>query len=92
VTIIWSETAISDFSEILEFRRRYSVDAATRISLAIADRLDLLDGHPGQGRRIPEIGNELLREVIVGQYRIWYRVRGDDLELIAILHGARDTR
>ncbi len=63
-----------------------------RLSLAMADRLDLLDGHPGQGRMIPELGHEQLREVLVRGYRIWYRVRGADAQLIGILHSKRDTR
>jgi plasmid stabilization system protein ParE len=41
---------------------------------------------------IPELGHEQFREVIVRGYRIWYRVRGADAELIGILHGSRDTR
>ncbi|MGH2611386.1 MAG: type II toxin-antitoxin system RelE/ParE family toxin [Tepidiformaceae bacterium] len=41
---------------------------------------------------MPECELDDLREVIVQGYRIWYWVRGEDIEVIAIFHGARDTR
>ena len=88
MTIIWSPKALDDFDAIVSRRAQFSIEAGTRLSLAIADRLELLDEHPGQGRMIPELGHEQFREVLVRGYRICYRVRGTDAELIGILHGS----
>jgi len=41
---------------------------------------------------VPEVGDELLREVIHGNYRIVYRVRHDLVEIATVFHGARMFR
>jgi hypothetical protein len=39
------------------------------------------------GRTIPEFGNELLRELIEGEYRILYEVFPDRVEVWGIAYG-----
>jgi plasmid stabilization system protein ParE len=39
---------------------------------------------------VPELARPTIREVIQGNYRIVYRVTTDRLEILAIVHGARD--
>jgi plasmid stabilization system protein ParE len=41
---------------------------------------------------VPEFGNEALREVIAGNYRVIYRLRDGDVQVIRIRHGARLLR
>ncbi len=38
---------------------------------------------------VPEVGDEALREVIHGNYRIVYRLRLDLVEIVTVFHGAR---
>jgi plasmid stabilization system protein ParE len=38
---------------------------------------------------VPELGDESIREVIHGNYRIVYRLRDDVVEIAAVFHGAR---
>jgi toxin ParE1/3/4 len=45
--------------------------------------------NPRSGRMVPELGDEAIREVIHGNYRIVYRVRGDVVEIATVFHGAR---
>jgi plasmid stabilization system protein ParE len=54
--------------------------------------MDLVDGQAFQGRVVPEYQLDNLREVFVQGCRIWYWVRSDDIEVLAIFHGSRDTR
>ena len=42
-----------------------------------------------EGRVVPEAGNEALREIIRGNYRIVYRVKQDAVEVVTVFHAAR---
>lgn len=46
-------------------------------------------GDPRLGRMVPELGIEHIREIIVGSYRVIYRLRQDDVQLLTVHHGAR---
>ena len=41
------------------------------------------------GAAVPEYDDPNLRERQVGRYRILYRVRGDDIGLVTIVHAGR---
>ncbi|MCP5111722.1 MAG: type II toxin-antitoxin system RelE/ParE family toxin, partial [bacterium] len=60
---------------------------------AFADRVlratDRLVDLPRLGRSVPEFGIEDIREVIVGSYRVIYRIRDDEVHLLTVHHGAR---
>ena len=43
------------------------------------------------GRRIPDARDDSARELILGNYRLAYRVTGDLVEVLAVHHGARRT-
>ena len=47
----------------------------------------LLESSPRSGRIVPEVGDELLREVIHGNYRIVYRLRYGIIEIATVFHG-----
>jgi len=44
------------------------------------------------GRVVPEVGDDTVREVIHGNYRMVYRVRSDLVEIVTVFHGARFFR
>jgi len=56
-----------------------ALDAAASLS-TLAER----------GRVVREIGESTLRELLVYDYRLLYRVRDDRVVIRAFLHGARD--
>ena len=43
------------------------------------------------GRRVPESASRELRELIVERYRIIYRIAGDQLQILTVIHGSRDV-
>jgi plasmid stabilization system protein ParE len=48
-------------------------------------------GHfPRSGRMVPEYGEENLREVIEGAYRIIYRILAERVDVLAVIHVARE--
>ncbi len=86
--IRWTTQALGDLEAIGDHTARDSPTAAAELVTQIFDQVDLLAVHPHMGRpgRVPET-----RELVVTGSRFIapYRVRGDELEILAIFHGAR---
>jgi plasmid stabilization system protein ParE len=61
------------------------VDRITRRSQQIA-------GYPLSGRRVPEYDYNQIREVIEGPYRIIYHIKSDQIDVLAVIHGAMNLR
>ena len=38
---------------------------------------------------VPEIGDPIIREAILGNYRLVYRLKRDSIELLTVFHGSR---
>ena len=84
--VIWSTSARGELLGLmgyLESRR-----AAVRLIVRIQRRVRLLTLHPLSGRMVPEFENPEVREVIVGAFRVIYRV-ADRVEVICVWHGVR---
>jgi len=47
---------------------------------------------PQSGRVVPEIGDDSLREVIHGNYRLVYRLHNESVEVVTVYHAARLLR
>ena len=57
------------------------VDRITRRSQQIAE-------YPLSGRKVPEYDFNQIREVIEGPYRIIYHIKSDQIDVLAVIHGA----
>lgn len=53
------------------------------------ESVDRLEMFPLSGRVVPEINKQEIREVIFGNYRIVYRLREDEVEILTVHHGAQ---
>jgi toxin ParE1/3/4 len=51
--------------------------------------VERLKDNPHSGRVVPDLGNESIREVIHGNYRIVYRLQREVAEIATVFHGAR---
>jgi plasmid stabilization system protein ParE len=87
--IVWAPQAIDDAAAIRAYIARDSSHYADLIVERIVAAIDLLASSPRAGRVVPEIGDESLREIIHGNYRIVYRLRPGAIEIATVLHGAR---
>jgi len=87
--VSWSPSSILDLDSIAEFIARDSSHYASLFVQGIVAHVEKLREFPLSGRVVPEYGREELREFIFGNYRIVYRVRGDLLEVAAVVHGSR---
>jgi addiction module RelE/StbE family toxin len=88
--IRWTIGAQEDLREIVDFIGRDSAVYAEATADRIVGAVERLRRHPRLGRVVPEYRDQHLRELIVGGYRVVYRVSGQRLGVIAVVHGSRD--
>jgi plasmid stabilization system protein ParE len=86
-----TDEARESLDAITAYLRERSTEAARRSRRRILTRIRQLPANPWMGRKVPEYDVESIREVFEREYRIWYRVAEDRLEIIAIFHGAREV-
>ncbi len=86
----WSLTAGKDIQDIEDFIARDSVLHAITFVDRIVESVDILLKNPHIGRIVPEFSRPDLREVIVGNYRIVYLLKDDEVFILRVVHGARD--
>ena len=55
----------------------------------IDQRLQLASTHPEIGRMVLDVEDPALRELVVPPYRIFYRIRPDAIEVLAVVHERR---
>ena len=85
----WTPQALEDLEAICLF----IVRDAPQIGGVFADdafrATDRLAELPRSGRIVPELEIENIREIILGNYRLIYRVREDQVQILTVHHGAR---
>lgn len=90
--IRWSEQASDDLEAIHRYIARDSAHYAATTVERILEAIDRLEQFPELGRIVPEFARPDLRELLVGRYRVVYRLESQSLGLVTILHGARTMR
>jgi plasmid stabilization system protein ParE len=88
--IVWTEHAQRDLDGIIAFVAEDSLAAAQQVLDVILHTASSLQELSERGRIVPESGDPAIREVFVYSYRLMYRVLEDVVQIIAIVHGARD--
>lgn len=92
VEIVWTDPAIQDLDEIADYIALDNVTAAEKLVARVFDRVELLSDSPRSGRRIPEIGKNRYREVIVGPCRVFYRITDSEIVVLHIMRSERKLR
>ena len=87
--ISWTLQAADDLEAIAEFIAPDSPHYAQLFALDVLNAVDRLAVFPRSGRVVPEFGNSAIREIVLGNYRIVYRLRNDAVEILTVYHGAR---
>jgi len=88
-TVRWTERAKGDLQEVYNFIARDSPRAADALVERIARAADRLAAFPESGRTMPEFPTLPYREVIVGNYRVLYRIERECVWIAAVVHGRR---
>ena len=88
-SLVRSDPAELDMLEIGRYIARDSVDAALRFLDRVDDALHMIQEFPGVGQTRPEIAQSV-QSFPLGQYLILYRVIDAEIQLLRVVHGARD--
>jgi toxin ParE1/3/4 len=83
--------AEQDLEIILEDLSQRGPALAERFATGFNEKSQLLARFPEMGRLRPEIATNL-RSTLVDPYVLFYRLQGDVVQIIRILHGKRDLR
>lgn len=87
----WSDVAEADLDDIYDYIARDVPYYAELFVDRLVEATDKLEEHPQIGRRVPEAEQrDDIRELIVQGYRIIYQTRPDDIQVLTVIHGARD--
>ena len=71
---------------------RDSPAAGRRLAVNAVDAAESLSELSERGRVVPELNDSRYRELLVGSYRLVYRVEDEHVAIVAFVHGARDFR
>ena len=85
--VVWTRQAFQRLAEIEDFIARENPRAVEKNTERRIARTGSLAVHPQLGRVVPEVPGGNLRELVEGNYRIVYRVRGDILEVLTVFEG-----
>jgi len=90
--LIWSDQAGEELIEIEIFVAKDNAMIAAKFIDYLIEQTQVLLQHPQIGRIVPEIGNEHIRELIIKNYRIVYRISDQLIEIITVFEGHKLLR
>jgi len=85
----WTRNAISHLANMYEYIALNSPTYAKRTVDKITRRSEQIAGQPYSGRKVPEYDAEDIRELIEKPYRIIYRIKPDQIDVVAVIQGAQ---
>jgi len=85
----WTGQAADDLKAIREFIERDSPRYGRLVAERLFDATHRLEVFPLSGRVVPELRRDDVREIIVGEYRIVYRLEGETVLLLTVFRSSR---
>jgi addiction module RelE/StbE family toxin len=90
--IKWTTKSLKDLKAINDFISLDSKFYAARFINRLIQRVDQLVFFPDSGRIVPEKNNPEIRELIEGNYRIFYRLHKNFITILRIHNAAKRIR
>jgi toxin ParE1/3/4 len=84
--LFWTEPAIQDLRDLRDYIAADSDFHAADFIASIITRAERLTTFPMIGRIVPEAQREIIREILFRSYRIV----GERVDVLAVIHGSRD--
>lgn len=91
--IVWSESALRDLKDIVQYIARDDPKIAERFGNLMISKVANLSAFSRIGRIVPEFRDDRCREIILTPYRIVYEIDDHNLTLavLRVWHGARGS-
>jgi addiction module RelE/StbE family toxin len=89
--VIWTDSAIADLKDICEYISRNNPAASEKTGLGILSHVRILETFPFIGPAYPRGSSGTIREIVYGNYRIFYEVtqKANVVHVLRVWHGAR---
>ena len=88
--IVLEGKAEKDLLHIKEYIARDSAFYANKTTIEIDNRINNLSLFPEMGRYVPELDSKIIRELIYKSYRILYRIKGRNVQILRIFHHSQN--
>ncbi len=88
--VVLTESALADLDEIADWIGRDDLDRAEAFVESLRRKCATLSRHPRRHSTVPRISGVELRKLTYRDYLIFYLVLDERVEVVHILHGARD--
>jgi len=85
----WSPEALDDIDDIAAYIQKDSPLYAQAVVEQLIESSRKLQDHPYRGRVVPEINDQRYREIFIYNFRLIYRVVGSSVDVLAVIHAAR---
>ena len=86
----WTDPAVPDLENIQDYLARESPEYADSVIERLILSVERLKSFPESGRVVPEASDLKVRELSLSTYRIMYRLRKGQVQLLAVVHSARN--
>jgi len=87
----WTGTAEGHLDALYAYIAQDSPEYAKRMVDRLTRRSQQIADFPFSGRRVPEYDIDQIREVIEGPYRIICHIKPDQIDVLAVIHGAMNV-
>jgi toxin ParE1/3/4 len=87
--VVWTEQALDDLDAVCLFMARDAPRYAQALAARVFRATERLAEFPRSDRVVPEFERDDVREVSVQSYRVIYRHRPDEVQILTAHHGAR---
>ena len=84
--MIWSPLAIKRLSEIAKYIAMDNPVTAERWVDKIFAKVERLSDFPERGRVVPELNNKMIREIVIGNYRVIYKMETNEISVLTVRH------
>ena len=84
--LVWTDQSIRKLDEIFLYIAMDSPVGAGRWVANLIAKVDRLREFPQSGRRVPEVPKKEFRELVVGNYRIIYRIARGTVFILTVRH------
>jgi len=86
--VYWTDTAEGHLDAIYNYIAQDSPEYAKRVVDRLTRRSQQIADFPLSGRRVPEYDIDQIHEVFEAPYRIIYYIKPDQIDVLAVIHGA----
>ncbi len=91
VAIYWTSQANEDLKDIFDYIAKGSRKYAEWEVQKIIHATQILKHNQKSGKKVAEFAEDNIREILVGNYRIIYRIKSkSQVDILLVHHGARN--